>query len=309
MKQFQLNIILLIVLIQIVILKSKAYRLLKFLVFRGRLKHILKRIFFAAKYYDRKIRMIPWILPKYSGRLGNQLSEFSFCLLLAHKYNMPIVIPPRMRVLGLANKKSYYSLKKYANKCNIAKIINGSELTLKYPHNILFHQNNLGLLRKILFPNGLPMLCTEYDVVIHLRLGDIRAENNSSYKIIPCEYIIERLETIFKENQKNLNILFVSEIKTPRESTFYQENYYSKISMLPYINNIGIQSKTVEDDFRTLMKFKYVIMSVSSFSYWSSLLSTNAIEIHVPLFVFTKIEIAAEYWKSTPVKKIILHEI
>jgi len=57
------------------------------------------------------------------------------------------------------------------------------------------------------------------------------------------------------------------------------------------------------------MKFKYVIMSVSTFSYWSSLLSTNAIEIHVPLFVFTKVEIAAEYWESTPIKKVILHKI
>ncbi|RLD66241.1 MAG: hypothetical protein DRI95_07070, partial [Bacteroidetes bacterium] len=281
----------------------------KFLIFRGRLKYILKRLFFEAKYYDRKIRMIPWIIPKYTGKLGNQLSEFSFCLLLAHKYNLPIVIPPRMRVLGLTNKKVYYPLTKYANKCNIAKIINGSELTLKYPHNILFHQNNLSLLRKILFPNGFPLLSSKYDVVVHLRLGDIRAGNNRSYKIIPCEYIIECLERIFKETQEPINMLFVSEIKTHKENTFYQKNYQSKISKLPYVNHIGIRSGTAEDDFRTLMKFKYIIMSVSSFSYWASLLSANTIEVHVPLFIFTKVEIAAEYWESTPAKRIILHKI
>jgi hypothetical protein len=310
MKQSQLNIILSIVLIQIAILKSRAFILFKFLFFRGRLKHILKRLFFAKKYYNRKIRIIPCIIPKYTGRLGNQLSEFSFCLLLAHRYNMPIIIPPKMRVLGLAGKKSYHHpLIKYVNKCNITKIINGSELTLKYPHNILFHQNNLTLLRKILFPDGLPRLCLEYDVVIHLRLGDIRAEKNSSYKIIPCQYIIECLEMIFKKTQNNLNILFVSEIKTSIENKFFQENYHAKISILPYINNIAVQSKTMEDDFKTLMQFKYVIMSVSSFSYWSSLLSANAIEIHLPLFTFTKLEIAAEYWESTPNKKIILHKI
>lgn len=312
MKLFQIKLILLVVQLQITVLKSKVFGVYKFLFFRGTLKPVLRRVCYGKKYYDRKIRGIPFIIPKYTGRLGNQLTELSFCLLLSLKYNLPIIIPPRMRVLGLTDLSTYYplpDLSNLSNKFNIDEIIQRDELTLKFPHNILFHQHNLNLLRSILFPKGLPLLNQEYDVVIHLRLGDVKAEKNKAYKIIPCEYIIKCLEMIFSTKQSELNILFVSEIKNHTDHIFYQTNYYAKLIKLPYIKQIEIQSQAIEDDFKKLMEFKFVIMSVSSFSYWAALLSTNAIQVHVPLFGFTKTEIAAEYWKNTVIKKIILHKI
>ena len=178
----------------------------------------------------------------------------------------------------------------------------------RYPHNILFHQINLDLLRTILFPDGLPPSGSDFDTVIHLRLGDIIFKKNPAYKQISCEYIIECLEMIYTKRKKMLNILFVSDIRTTYEINLYQKRYHTEISKLPYVRNVNLQSSSVENDFKRLMQFKYVIMAISSFSYWASLLSTNAVEIHVPFFRFTKEEIGVENWLRTNMKNIVLHK-
>jgi hypothetical protein len=116
------------------------------------------------------------------------------------------------------------------------------------------------------------------------------------------------LQIIHKDleiNKTNINLLIIGELKTVKEKKKLNK-YITEIKKLKFIKNVDIQSKTMIEDFITLMTLPRLILSVSTFSYWAALLNPYLQECFIPMFGLTKIEIAAENWESSN-KTLIFH--
>ena len=242
---------------------------------------LFNREIIYKKIYNRGVYLSNIIYVNFDGRIGNQLSELSFNILLAQKYNFKVL---RLSKTVFKSGKTIFINENFKsdNVDNIDYILSQKDkfysnsdfnISLSYPHNILLHYNesHLEYIRKILFRKEL-LHNNEYDIGIHLRLGDIIDNILRLYKVIPIDFILKSLKISHSLNKSNFNLIIIGEFNNENEKTLLLR-YIRKINKLNFIKKIHIQNNSEKKDFKTLLTVPRIIMSVSTFSYWASLLN------------------------------------
>ena len=272
---------------------------------------LFNREIIYKKIYKRDVFLSNIIYVNLDSRIGNQLSELSFNILLAQKYNFKVL---RLSKPVFKSGKTIFINENFKsdNVDNIDYILSQKDkfysnsdfnISLSYPHNILLHYNesHLEYIRKILFKKEL-LHNNEYDIGIHLRLGDIIDEDDYKlYKVIPIDFILKSLKISHSLNKSNFNLIIVGEFSNENEKTLLFR-YIRKINKLNFIKKIQIKNNSEKKDFKTLITIPRIIMSVSTFSYWASLLNKDLKELYIPMYNLTKNEIGADYWPKSKTK-------
>ena len=88
-------------------------------------------------------------------------------------------------------------------------------------------------------------------------------------------------------NKSNFNLIIIGEFNNENEKTLLFR-YIKKINKLNFIKKIHIQNNSEKKDFKTLLTIPRIIMSVSTFSYWASLLNKDLKELYSPYTICLK---------------------
>lgn len=218
------------------------------------------------------------------GRFGNNLFQFAAGKLLSKILNLNFHNP--------LDPKNYFNIfnNETATINNPIKYINDNEfkhiIKNSYDSNFLLQLKNSNI--KTLFCAGyfqyswaLDMYCDEVrkffilpdvqinneDLAVHIRLGDFKFCHYNS-GIIDYNWYLDILK-----NKQYKKLYIIVEAPTCKE----EENYLKKFETF----NPSFISNSPFEDFNFLRKFKKVIISNSTFSWWASFLG-NAEEITLP---------------------------
>lgn len=232
------------------------------------------------------------------GRFGNRISIYAYNFLYHIHFGLPyknidttIKYPIITKEIKEQNRIEIPELVDY----QYTRIEKGKEGKHSFPHDIRFYQNYRKLLQDNLIPNNLKEI--NYDITIHVRTDDI-GNSHESYTALPVSFYKKCLDDFISnrtdiENEE-IKVLIVS--KKPHND-FTKKILDSVVNLCKqYRGNIentetntetnfftvDIQHSSVEDDFKTLLCSKNIIMSVSTYSYWGAFLSPFCKKLYVP---------------------------
>ncbi len=148
-----------------------------------------------------------------------------------------------------------------------------------------------------------------YDVVIHLRLDDIIGSGDN-YSILPLAFYKDALTKI----QNKRTVLLVYRQPEDKDKTLHLilRETRNAIMQVPGVEIVDAQTGTEQEDFNALcFAAPVALLSISTFSFWASFLSTTIREVHLPYWgIYTDSVWGAmrtKKWTSTESKKIIFY--
>jgi hypothetical protein len=230
----------------------------------------------------------------YHGRLGNNLFQYCFGRILAEKYNQPLICD---KINGFPNIKSIDDKSSYITNTNKMDLLGHYIDINNLPQNTnfildgyyqrysYFKYRKDDICRWLLCDAKPSYICEEKDVVVHIRLGDVCSEHEEhvenhrnityAHHPLPLFYYINAINS-FNDINKILILTEKNWIDHPQIKSLK--------SSFPQYDFIVI-SDTIEKDFSTIVYANRIIISQSTFAWWSAFLS-NATTIHSPLIGF-----------------------
>lgn len=216
--------------------------------------------------------MISTQMRERGGRLGNQLFQYAVCKSVALKNGYEYHIPKdflgktQLRLkcdLGTENKvvnNIFYQNSENIHH-NIFDIGDNTQISGFFQSEYYFKdiekiiKNDFKLDYDIHSEDLLKKYNTEEYCYVHLRGGDYK---NIDW-VLPKRYY-EEAKNVFLENNKNIKFLIITDDIEYSKTIFPEQEYISN---------------DIFTDFYILSKCKYMIMSNSSFSWWTSYLNEN----------------------------------
>ena len=263
-------------------------------------------IFFIMCYIETKYF--------YAGE-GNQLFVYFYGIIFSNKFNIPYIHPgiPTMNIdstLYLKKKnnlpfKKIVNLKKFLKSNLINKNINYILDYIFEPtiEDYTIFQPYFNYLKNI-FPKQ--KIIYNDDLVYHLRAGDTLLCSGENYKYLNAEKLKKLIDKIKYDKLYIVTNLKKHTLWTMEDLNKYKKNYLkygdcgsknsesgliNKEQMHESLNNLNSvikvlndknaiwKSDTIYNDFNFIRSFNKIIINVSTFSWWSAILS-DAKEIY-----------------------------
>ena len=217
------------------------------------------------------------IITKWFGRFGNNIMQISHCCTCAFEDNnaYKIIFP----------KHDYLKVTEIINNdmtaCTCDKIIKKGEFFYKDRSNILLStwKERSHIVEKYILQIVKPEFTINsdsvlYDCCVHIRSGDIANVNiNRKYVNLPLEYYVSNIDLMLLKNQR-VHIVFEDNIISVYTLLV---NKYSNNKLVSYSCN-----GTIYEDFNTIMRCKYLITSVGTFSLAAVCMSNTIEEVYLP---------------------------
>jgi len=202
---------------------------------------------------------------KYKGRFGNNMFQYTFAKLLSEKYNNKLITDFKHNII-----KSTYNLKQdylinqlLSNQTLINDNFdfnnfdkNKNYIVDGFFQNINYYINDRNLIKSFFDYDKSKININKKDIVLHIRLTDYYTHG---YVIHPSFY----LDILKNEEYDNIYIISDGK-KTDPYFNYFKKYKYTNIS------------SNMRNDFYKLMEFDKVILSNSSFSWWSMFLGNSS---------------------------------
>ncbi len=148
-----------------------------------------------------------------------------------------------------------------------------------YPHDIKFFQPFKSEIMDLMGTKDIPR-STKYDVIVHVRLDDVDSYNFMSP--MPRSWYKEVFTAIAEKKDRIL--LVCRKPNKPFLSAALRAVQDGMKDAGAGTGTIDIQSANVADDFLVLLTAPVLVLSASTFSFWSAFLNPNVTSVHLPYF-------------------------
>lgn len=229
------------------------------------------------------------------GRLGNNIMQLCNMLLVAKKkrYNIghipehPLLNIGRIPKKWLINSNNVYTktLKgRFFKTSEINKILGTDLIKFKVDDYVVVLKD---VIYKILKSECVPTSPLSHNtLVIHVRSGDCFRENKTKphpdYIPLPVSYYIKCINDCYSKNEIS-HIIIVTENDKINPVISHIEHYVANVYNT---TTVTVQSTTIENDMKTILSARHLILSIGYFSKLLGLLSQHLEQIWISDYLF-----------------------